>query len=93
LNDLSVGMGAGVSLNTQQERQEVNRMANGSTTTSRLRGITTRLARGGVRGGSGASSGSSPLLLMRTLSINNRSVCSTSVIPECTEHSEVDCCL
>jgi hypothetical protein len=90
LNDLSVGMGAGVSLNAHQhERQEVNRAANGSTTTSRLRGLTSRLA----RGGSGTSSGGSPLLLMRTLSMNNRSVCSTSVIPECTEHSEVDCCL
>ncbi|XP_032777367.2 cholecystokinin receptor type A [Daphnia magna] len=82
LNDLSVGMGAGTSLNAPQERTE----ASGS---SRMRGLTSRLA----KGSNGAIGGSSPLLLMRTRSVNNRSVCSTSVIPECTEHFEVDCCL
>lgn len=82
LNDLSVGMAAGVSLNAPQERTEPGRMAvsNGS---YRMRGITSRLA----KGSNDAIGGSSPLLLMRPRS----SVCSTSVIPECTENFEVDC--
>ncbi len=86
LNEMSVG--TGTSVNGPEARAEGYRLdplTNGST--SRMRGLTTRLTIA-----TGALGGTSPLL-MRTRNTTNRSVYSTSVIPECTDHSEVDCCL
>lgn len=79
LNDLSVAVTGAVS--APQE------LADGSATTSRrIKGLATRIT-------SGPSGGTSPLLLMRTRSVNNHSIYSTTVVQECASHSEPDCCL
>ena len=97
LNDLSVA-NTSTYVNASLEPRSVSGCGSGNGSPgsssgnrpmSRMRGLTTRL----TIGSSASGGGSSPLLLMRNRAINNHSIYSTSVVPECTSHSEVDCCL
>lgn len=79
LQELSVGSAPSVNLAPES----------GEASTSRMRGLANRLTKPSAPSGGGAS----PLLLTRSRSVNNRTIYSTSVIPECHGHSESDCCL
>lgn len=89
LNELSVGVTA-VNAPVQELIVRPETSPPGITrSSSRMRGLANRL----TMNHSSPSGGSSPLLLMRTRSVNNRTIYSTSVVPECAVHSESDCCL